>query len=136
MFDCVAMFVGRQKHQSVFARGKVFSINFFNPGPKKIGCVCARLFQGLQRVTIDSVPIIHGWLVHRSVGGYLSRPETVSNRLCYTFFIIIIMTLQKWVPGIWVSTTTETNMTSKMGMSGISVSKSMNGTGENLNLYL
>ena len=50
----------------------------------RLGCFCARLLQGLQRVISDSVLGIYGCLVRRPVVGYLNRPEMASNRLCNT----------------------------------------------------
>ena len=60
----------------------------FYPGPNRIGCFCARLLQGLQRVISDSVLFIYGCLVRRPVVGYLNRPEMASDRLCNTSIII------------------------------------------------
>ena len=37
IFDCVAMVVERQKHQSLFARGRVALVDFFYRGPYRIG---------------------------------------------------------------------------------------------------
>ena len=90
IFDCVAMDAERQKHQSLFAR--VWTSCFgklFHPEPSRIGCFCARLLQGLQRVISDSVLFIHGCLVRRPVVGYPNRPEMASNiLLCNTSIII------------------------------------------------
>ena len=62
----------------------------YHPGPNRIGCVCARLLLGLQRVISDNVLFIHGCLVRRPIVGYLYRPEMASNRLCITSIIVII----------------------------------------------
>ena len=86
IFDCVAMDAERQKHQSLFARGRVALVNF-HPGPYRICCFCARLLQGLRIVISDSVLFIYGGLVRRPVVGYLNRPKMVSNRLCNTSII-------------------------------------------------
>ena len=89
IFECVAMVAERQKHQSLFARGRVALVDYFIQDPNRIGCFCARLLQGLQRVISDSVLSIHGCLVCRPVVGHLNRPEMASNRLCNTSVIIL-----------------------------------------------
>ena len=79
IFDWVAMDVQRQKHQSLFARGRVAFGRLFYPGPNRFGCFCARLLQGLQSVISDSVLFINRCLVRRLVVGYLNRPEMAST---------------------------------------------------------
>ena len=36
IFDCVAIVVERQKHQSLFARGRVALVDFFNQDPTEL----------------------------------------------------------------------------------------------------
>ena len=77
IFDCVAMDVEQQKHQSLFARGRVALIDISIQDPTEFA---ARLLQGLQRVISYSVLSIYEFLVRRPVVGYLNRPEMASNR--------------------------------------------------------
>ena len=60
-----------------------------HPGPNRIGCFCARLLQGLQRVITNNVLFIHGCLIRCPVVGYLNSPEMASNRLCNISVIIM-----------------------------------------------
>ena len=72
--------VARQKHQSLFARGRAALVLFY-PGPYRIGCFGARLSHGLQRVISNSVLFFYRCLVRRPAVGYLNRPGMALNRL-------------------------------------------------------